>query len=115
MALRPVGLTLQARKYVREDGKTILLFPMSHIAESDFYKTVSQSASSNSVVLLEGVVWIDVPVLVITIAVTHLALLVWEMRYVSLSLAAPGLKPAPPRRHVAFAGARRSPDQWTKE
>src|SRR5205807_10537257 len=32
-----------------------LLFPMSHIAESDFYKSVSQSVSSNSVVLLEGV------------------------------------------------------------
>ncbi len=67
------------------------------------------------VVLLERVPWIDVPVLVITIAVTHLALLVWEMRYVSLSLAAPGLKPAAPRRRVAFAGVRRSPDQWTKE
>jgi hypothetical protein len=55
VALRPAGLTLQARKYVRDDGKTILLFPMSHIAESDFYKSVSQSVSSNSVVLLEGV------------------------------------------------------------
>jgi hypothetical protein len=55
VALRPAGLVLQARKYVRDDGKTILLFPMSHIAESDFYKAVSQSVSSNSVVLLEGV------------------------------------------------------------
>jgi hypothetical protein len=45
------------------------------------------------VVGLERVPWIDIPVLVITIAVAHLALLVWEMRYVSLSLAAPGLKP----------------------
>jgi len=55
LALRPGGLILQARKYVREDGKTIVLFPMSHIAEADFYKAVSQSASSNSIVLLEGV------------------------------------------------------------
>lgn len=55
VALRPAGLILQARKYVREDGKTILLFPMSHIAESDFYKSVSRSVSSNSVVLIEGV------------------------------------------------------------
>jgi hypothetical protein len=55
LALRPGGLILQARTYVREDGKRILLFPMSHIAEADFYKAVSQSASSNSIVLLEGV------------------------------------------------------------
>ena len=55
LALRPGGLILQARQYAREDGKRILLFPMSHIAEADFYKAVSQSASSNSIVLLEGV------------------------------------------------------------
>ncbi|HEX4646215.1 MAG TPA: hypothetical protein VH598_11465, partial [Verrucomicrobiae bacterium] len=55
MALRPAGLVMQARQYVREDGKTILLFPMSHIADSAFYKSVSQSVSSNSIVLLEGV------------------------------------------------------------
>jgi len=55
LTLRPGGLILQARKYVRADGKTILLFPMSHIAETDFYRAVSHSAASNSVVLLEGV------------------------------------------------------------
>jgi hypothetical protein len=37
--------------------------------------------------------FINLPVLVITIAVVHLALLAWETRHVSLSLAAPGLKP----------------------
>ncbi len=37
--------------------------------------------------------FIDLPVLVITIAVVHLALLAWETRHVSLSLGAPGLKP----------------------
>lgn len=42
---------------------------------------------------LEQVSWIDVPVLVLTIAVVHLALLTWESRHVSLTLAAPGLKP----------------------
>jgi TRAP-type mannitol/chloroaromatic compound transport system permease small subunit len=55
LALRPGGLILQARKYARADGKTILLFPMSHIAETDFYQAVSQSVASNAVVLLEGV------------------------------------------------------------
>ncbi len=67
------------------------------------------------VIGLERVPWIDVPVLVITIAVAHLALLVWEMRYVSLSLAAPGLKPTTTRRHTALAGAGRPTVQPTKE
>ena len=55
VSFRPAGVILQARKYTRDDGKTILLFPMSHIAESDFYRNVAQSVSTNSVVLLEGV------------------------------------------------------------
>ena len=33
-----------------------------------------------------------------TIIVTHLGLLFWELRYVSASLAFPGLKPAPTTR-----------------
>ncbi len=37
--------------------------------------------------------WIDLPVLAIAILVTHLGLLFWELRYVSASLAFPGLKP----------------------
>jgi hypothetical protein len=55
VALRPGGVILQARKYVRDDGRTVVLFPMSHIAESSFYRSVEQSVTSNSVVLLEGV------------------------------------------------------------
>jgi hypothetical protein len=31
---------------------------------------------------------------VVTIAVSHLVLVAWELRFVSFSLAAPGLKPA---------------------
>jgi hypothetical protein len=42
---------------------------------------------------LEQLDFVDLPVLVVTIAVTHIALLLWETRYVSLTLAAPGLKP----------------------
>ena len=44
-------------------------------------------------ILLGELSWINLPVLVVTIAVVHLALLAWETRFVSLSLAAPGLKP----------------------
>lgn len=45
------------------------------------------------VLALDQLDFIDIPVLVLTIAVTHIALLIWETRYVSLTLAAPGLKP----------------------
>lgn len=37
--------------------------------------------------------WVALVPLGITLIVTHLGLLFWEMRYVSLSLAFPGLKP----------------------
>jgi hypothetical protein len=37
--------------------------------------------------------WIDLPTLAVVVLVTHLALLVWELRYVSASLAYPSLKP----------------------
>ena len=37
--------------------------------------------------------WISVPALGVTMIVTHLGLLIWEIRYVSLSLAYPGLNP----------------------
>ena len=46
------------------------------------------------VLALQQVSWLNIPVLIVTLAVTHLALLTWELRYVSFSLAAPGLKPA---------------------
>ena len=55
MSLRPGGLTVQVRKYVGADGKTIQLFPMSHIADSDFYQKVSESFPTNSTILMEGV------------------------------------------------------------
>jgi hypothetical protein len=55
MELRPKGVIVQSRKYVRNDGKTILLFPMSHVANSDFYHTLTGAVPSNSIVLMEGV------------------------------------------------------------
>jgi hypothetical protein len=54
---------------------------------------VRLAALTGIVLALRSVSFVDVPVLVLTIAVTHLALLFWETRYVSLTLAAPGLKP----------------------
>lgn len=37
--------------------------------------------------------WVDIVALGITIIVSHLGLLFWELRYISASLAYPGLKP----------------------
>ncbi len=55
LALRPGGLTVQVRSYVRGDGKTIQLFPMSHIGEPEFYRQLTQSFPTNSIILMEGV------------------------------------------------------------
>jgi len=55
VALRPGGFTVQVRKYVRSDGKTIQLIPMSHVAEPAFYRMLSQSFPTNSTVLMEGI------------------------------------------------------------
>lgn len=55
MALRPSGFTVQARKYVRDDGKTVRLFPMAHVAEADFYQNISKTFPTNSIILMEGV------------------------------------------------------------
>ena len=48
-----------------------------------------------AVYLVKDASWISLPALGATIIVTHLGLLVWEMKYVAMSLAYPGLKPTP--------------------
>lgn len=45
--------------------------------------------------------WISLPALGATIIVTHLGLLAWELKYVAMSLAHPGLKPARPTSPAA--------------
>jgi hypothetical protein len=45
---------------------------------------------------LDTLSWIDITVLLLTVAVVHLALLTWESRHVSLTLSYPGLKPGRP-------------------
>jgi len=55
VALHPGGLRVQVRKYVRTDGKSVLLYPMAHVADRNFYSTISQSFPTNSIVLMEGV------------------------------------------------------------
>lgn len=55
VALTTEGLKMEARKYVREDGKSILLLPMSHIGERDYYQRIAKSFTTNSIILAEGV------------------------------------------------------------
>ncbi|MEM9042596.1 MAG: ATP synthase subunit I [Actinomycetota bacterium] len=43
--------------------------------------------------LVKDASWISLPALGSTIIVSHLGLLVWELKYVAISLAYPGLKP----------------------
>ena len=45
-----------------------------------------------AVFLVKDAAWISLPALGATIIVTHLGLLFWEMKYVAISLAQPGLK-----------------------
>lgn len=45
--------------------------------------------------LVKDAAWISLPALGATIIVTHLGLLAWELKYVAISLAWPGLKPRP--------------------
>jgi hypothetical protein len=47
-----------------------------------------------AVYLVKDASWISLPALGATIIVTHLGLLFWELKYVAMSLAHPGLKPA---------------------
>jgi hypothetical protein len=43
------------RKYASADGKTIQLVPMAHVGEPEFYRKLTQSFPTNSVILMEGV------------------------------------------------------------
>jgi len=55
VALRPSGISMQVRKYIRDDGRKITLVPMSHVGESKFYQDLAASFPDDSVVLMEGV------------------------------------------------------------
>ena len=48
---------------------------------------------SLAVFLVRDVSWVSLPALGITIIVTHLGLLFWEMRFIAASLAFPGMRP----------------------
>ena len=49
--------------------------------------------SKSSVSALRHESWVDLPTLAVSLFVTQIGLLFWETRYVSATLAYPGLKP----------------------
>ena len=62
-----------------------------------------------AVMLVRNESWVDLVALGLTLVVTHLGLLFWEMRYVSATLAFPGLRP------VASSSTTVSTDSLSKE
>ena len=50
---------------------------------------------SAAVLLVRDAGWVEPMALGLTLVVAHLGLLFWELRFVSISLAHPGLKPTP--------------------
>ena len=62
-----------------------------------------------AVMLVRNEPWVDLVALGLTLVVTHLGLLFWEMRYVSATLAFPGLRP------VASSSTTVSTDSLSKE
>jgi len=59
-----------------------------------------------AVLLVKDAAWVELVPLGITLVVTHLVLLFWEMRHISSALAFPGLKPAPtPNPYLPTSGS----------
>jgi hypothetical protein len=48
-----------------------------------------------AIFVVRDAAWVDLISLGMTVVVSHIGLLFWEMRYVSASLAFPGVRPVP--------------------
>lgn len=55
-----------------------------------------------AVFMVRNMAWVELVPLGLTIILAHLGLLFWELRYVSLSLAYPGLKPKKQKKNQLF-------------
>lgn len=64
-----------------------------------------------AVYLVKDASWVDIVPLGLTLVIAHLGLLVWELRYVSATLAFPGLKPD----HGGSRSGNPSPPSESKE
>jgi hypothetical protein len=61
-----------------------------------------------AVIAVRDLPWVELVPLGLTLIVTHLGLLFWELRYVSGSLAYPGLKPGSPSSETSTPGSEPS-------
>jgi len=55
LSLRPAGLKMEVKQFVRADGKKIELVPMAHVGDAAFYQSLTKSFPTNSLILMEGV------------------------------------------------------------
>ena len=63
-----------------------------------------------AVLLVRNEPWVELVPLGISLIISHLGLLFWEMRFVSASLAFPGLKPPPNERRIIQEPEMSTPD-----
>jgi hypothetical protein len=60
---------------------------------------------SVAIYVVRDAAWVNIVALSLTVVVVHVGLLFWEMRYISASLAFPGLRPKPSTIHKAEASS----------
>lgn len=82
LALSAVSLTWAAR-----------ISPTMIMATAMIGFLVRMALVTTAIFVVKDDAWVSLTTLAITVLVTHLGLLFWETRYVSASLAFPGLKP----------------------
>ena len=58
---------------------------------------------SAAIFFVRNLSWVELLPLGLTIIISHIGLLFWELRYVSLTLAFPGLKPKASKSHSALS------------
>lgn len=85
-----VGNFLLAAGMLSWAGKISVAFVM---AAALFGYLLRLGIVTAAVLLVKDLSWVELVPLGLTIIVTHLGLLLWETKYVSASLAHPGLKP----------------------
>jgi hypothetical protein len=91
LALGLVLLNVMLSAYIIAWGAKISFAALAGAAMFGFLLRLSLITAV--VIALKDQTWVDLVALGITIIVTHLGLLFWETRYISGSLAYPGLKP----------------------
>ena len=86
----PISHLVEWPTFWIEDGP----FAINKVVLGFFLAVAATMLLFGAVFVVKDFWWVEVWPLGITLIVTHLGLLFWETRYVSASLAFPGLKPS---------------------